>query len=110
MKFLKLIIIKPFEGYLHLTAWLIYAWLYFQIVFSATGIFALASLLSFCFLEFDTALNIVYGMTGLGIIAGVVWAENIRKKHGIVTFHAYLLSTPEIEGWRDKNGNTVSRK
>ncbi|WP_133406516.1 hypothetical protein [Parashewanella tropica] len=110
MKFLKLLIIKPLEGYLHLTAWLIFAWLYFQIVFAATALFCMFSLVSFYFLDFDTALNVVYGVSAIGFIAGIFWAESIRKKHGIITFHAYLLSTPEIEGWRDKDGNVIKRR
>jgi hypothetical protein len=37
----------------------------------------------------------------LGFIAGLIWAERIRRTIGILTFHSYLLSTPEIEGWRN---------
>ena len=110
MKYLKLIIMKPLEGYLHLTAWLIFAWLYFQIILSATALFCMPSLFSFYFFEFNTALNIVYGASGLGFIVGIWWAENIRKTHGIITFHAYLLSTPEIESWRDRYGNVIKKR
>ncbi|SUI78196.1 Uncharacterised protein [Shewanella baltica] len=110
MKYLKLIIIKPLEGYLHLTAWLIFAWLYFQIILSATALFCIPSLFSFYFFEFNTAWNIVYGASGLGFIVGIWWAENIRKTHGIITFHAYLLSTPETSESPDKfDGIQISR-
>ncbi|RYV01233.1 hypothetical protein SOPP22_12555 [Shewanella sp. OPT22] len=107
MNFLKSLIIKPIEGYLLLTSWLILTLLYLQIVFSATAIFCMVGLLSFYFIEFQFALNVIYGASLLGFVSGVVWAERIRKRHGIVTFHGYLLSTPEIEGWRDKDGNIV---
>ncbi|WP_281212883.1 hypothetical protein [Shewanella insulae] len=109
MNFLKQLIMKPLEGYLDLTAWLIFAWLYFQIVLSATAIFCMLSVFGFYLFDFETALNICYGIAGVGAIAGVVWAERVRKTLGIITFHAYLLSTPEIEGWRDKHGNVIRK-
>ncbi|QBG34636.1 hypothetical protein [Litorilituus sediminis] len=56
------------------------------------------------------ALYVVYGCGFIGVIVGFIWAERIRKTLGIVTFTAYLLSTPEIDGWRDISGNRVKRK
>jgi len=66
--------------------------------------------ISFNYLEYESALIVIIICVLVGLILGFVWAERIRKTLGIVTFHAYLLSTPEIEGWRDKNGNKLSKR
>ena len=71
---------------------------------------AFIGLTAFNFIKYDMAMNIVYGFSFIGAILGVLWAERIRKKLGIVTFTAYLLSTPEIDGWRDTSGNRIKRK
>ncbi|TMO83522.1 hypothetical protein [Pseudoalteromonas spongiae] len=109
MKALKKILYMPFEAYLYGSAYLVHTWLYIQIIFSSTAIFAMISCVSFSFLEIEHALYIVYASSFLGFIFGIFWAENERKTHGIINFHGYLLSTPEIEGWKDKNGKPVDK-
>jgi len=107
---LKNIIIKPLEWHLLFLGFFVVTLFYLQIVITPTILMALIGLIAFNFIEYDTALNIVYGCSFIGAILGVLWAERIRKTLGIVTFTAYLLSTPEIDGWRDTSGNRVKRK
>ncbi len=101
--------LKLLELHLYGLGYLMVALLYLQIVVAPAGILVLLSAVSFAFFSVEVAIYIVgaSGLIGLGL--GVVWAERVRRTHGILTFHAYLLSTPEIDGWRDRNGIVVKR-
>ncbi len=65
---------------------------------------------AFYFLEQGIAIKVVCCSAFFGLVLGVLWAERIRRTMGIITFTAYLLSTPEIDGWRDATGKKIQRK
>ncbi|WDE10642.1 hypothetical protein [Thalassomonas haliotis] len=110
MSTLKNIIVKPLEWHLAFLGVFVISLFYLQIVSAPTFFMALIGISAFNYLEYDTALNVVYGCSFIGLVLGVLWAERIRRTLGIVTFTAYLLSTPEIDGWRDSAGNKIQRK
>ncbi|QQX81580.1 hypothetical protein JK628_06885 [Shewanella sp. KX20019] len=100
---------KPFEWHMYGLGYLMVGWLYIQIVISPMAILAMLSLVSFEFVDSDVALNILYSALLIGFIIGIYWAERVRRTHGVLNFHSYLLSTPEIDGWRDRSGNVIAR-
>jgi hypothetical protein len=110
LKKIKLIIIKPMEWHLVFMGAFVIVLFYLQIIASPTIIIGLIGTIAFNFFEFNSAMNVVYGFLLIGFFIGVFWAERIRRSFGIVTFHSYLLSTPEIDGWRDGAGNKINRK
>ena len=107
---LKRIITKPFEWHLYLLGGFVICLFYLQIVITPMFFVGLLGSISLNYLAVDSALIVIYGCTFIGLILGVLWAERIRKTLGIVTFHAYLLSTPEIDGWRDSSGNRICKR
>ena len=107
---IKPIIIKPMEWYLVFMGAFVICLFYIQIVTSPAIIIGLIGTTAFNFLEFENAMYVVCGGVLIGFFIGVFWAERIRRSLGIVTFHSYLLSTPEIDGWRDGAGNKIKRK
>ncbi|WP_025820673.1 hypothetical protein [Shewanella marina] len=102
-------IIKPLEYHCYFLAVAMIALLYLQIVISPAGILSLIAASSFFFLSFEIARYVVGLACLVGLIIGVIWAEKIRKTIGVLTFHAYLLSTPEIDGWREHGVRVVKR-
>ena len=107
---IKSIIVKPMEWHLASLAFFVVSLFYLQIVITPTILVGVIGVTAFNFLEYGLAINVVYGFAFAGSFLGVIWAERIRKSLGIVAFHAYLLSTPEIDGWRDSAGNKISKK
>jgi len=103
------VLLKPLEWHIFGLGLLVVVLLYLQIVICPMVLSLALGAISFAYLEFDTATIIFVCFGVLGFCLGVFWAEAVRRKHGIITFHAYLLSTPEIEGWRDANGKVISR-
>ena len=101
MSLIKNLLVKPLEWHLILLGMLVYVLFYLQIVLTPTFVIGVLGIIAFDFYDQTTAKYITIAMTGLGLIVGIFWAERIRKTIGIITFHAYLLSTPEIDGWRD---------
>lgn len=99
--------LKPLEWYIYAQGYLLVAWLYIQIVISPMGIFALCTLCTLDIFGLENFFPALYYSLGGGLVVGILWAERIRRTIGILTFHAYLLSTPEIEGRRDRNGNVI---
>ncbi|WP_028109122.1 hypothetical protein [Ferrimonas futtsuensis] len=89
--------------------YLLVAWLYLHIVLSPTLLCLLLLLLGASVVEQLPSMTLVYGVGGAGALAGLFWAERIRRTLGIINFHAYLLSTPEIDGWRDGQGRKLTR-
>jgi hypothetical protein len=47
-------------------------------------------------------------IAAIGVAAGIYMAEYIRKKHGLPTFFAKLLSTPELD--RDNKPGESEKK
>ena len=80
-----------------------------QIVITPMFLIGLLGTISLNYLEYEIALGVIFSFALIGLILGFIWAERVRKSLGIVTFNAYLLSTPEIDGWRDQSGNRVSK-
>ena len=107
---LKRIITKPLEWHLYFLGGFVICLFYLQIVVTPIVFIGLLGTISLNFLEYDSAFIIICGCIFIGLVLGILWAERIRKTLGIVTFHAYLLSTPEIDGWRDGRGNRVSKR
>lgn len=106
----KNIIRKPFEWHLFTLGAFVIGLFYLQIVITPAMFMALLGFSTFDFLAYDIAMNVVIVCSVIGIILGILWAERIRKTLGIVTFMAYLLSTPEIDGWRDSSGSKITQK
>ncbi|WP_065187772.1 hypothetical protein [Shewanella woodyi] len=106
----KFTLLKPLEWYMYGQGFILVGWLYVQIVLSPMAILSIASLIFIDIQGEDTSFTILYFASGIGFIAGLVWAERIRRTIGILTFHSFLLSTPEIEGWRDRDGKVISRQ
>jgi hypothetical protein len=104
------ILVKPLEWHMYGLGYLMIGWLYVQIVISPMVILAMLSLVSFECVDSEVAVNIVRSVSVIGFFLGIYWAERVRKTHGILNFHSYLLSTPEIDGWRDRNGNVIRRR
>lgn len=100
---------RPLEWHFYLLAFFMIALLYLQIVISPAGLLLLLSAPAFEFLPFEQALWLSAGVGVIGLGIGIFWAESIRRAQGILTFHSYLLSTPEIDGWRDRAGNVIRR-
>ncbi|WP_448547656.1 hypothetical protein [Thalassotalea fusca] len=109
MKKLFLIIIKPLEWHIYLIAILCIVWLYLVIVLCPTFILTFVGALCLNFVFTDMSLETLYYLAAIGAVLGLIWAENIRRNMGILTFHSYLLSTPEIDGWRNKKGERIVR-
>jgi len=107
---LKSIIQKPFEWHLYLLGGFVICLFYLQIVITPMVLVGFLGTISFNYLEYESALIVIIICALLGLILGFIWAERIRKTLGIVTFHAYLLSTPEIDGWRDPSGKKLSKR
>lgn len=103
------IIAKPMEWHLIFLGFFVVSLFYMQIVITPTILVGLMGITAFNFLEYNSAINVVYVCTFIGSILGFIWAERIRKSLGIITFHSYLLSTPEIDGWRDSTGNKINK-
>jgi len=106
---IKSIIVKPMEWHLAFLGFFVVSLFYLQVI-TPTILVGFIGVTAFNFLENGLAINVVYGFAFTGSFIGVIWAERIRKSLGIVAFHAYLLSTPEIDGWRDSAGNKISKK
>ncbi|AOT08497.1 hypothetical protein [Pseudoalteromonas luteoviolacea] len=89
---------KIFEWHLYFLGYLVFLLLYLQIVI--VPIFFMGLLGTIAYLHFDhfTASILIVGCLLLGLLVGLYWAERTRRGLGIITFHAYLLSTPEIDG------------
>ena len=79
------------ELQLWLFAMYVLAILYLQIVITPVFFFTLLGTLSLNYVEYDQALYVIGGFALIGLVVGVFWAERIRKKHGLVMFHSYLL-------------------
>ncbi|NKF49812.1 hypothetical protein G3R49_04405 [Shewanella sp. WXL01] len=77
--------------------------LYLQIIACAVGLSLMASGLALLALPSAPGNYVLLAASLVGTVIGIVWAESIRKNIGIITFHSFLLSTPEIDGWRDYN-------
>ncbi|WP_156115772.1 hypothetical protein [Colwellia psychrerythraea] len=101
-------IIKLLELHLYLLGGFVICLFYLQIVVTPIIFVGLLGTVSLNYLEYSSSLIIITGCIFIGLVLGLFWAERIRKTLGIVTFHAYLLSTPEIDGWRDGKGNRIS--
>lgn len=97
------------EGLLCGQGYLLVGWLYLHIVLSPTLLCLLFLLMYAAVVEQPPSMTLVYGAGATGGLAGLLWAERIRRTLGILNFHAYLLSTPEIDGWRDGRGRKVTR-
>jgi len=104
------VISRMLEWHMYALAYCMVALLYLQIVVSPLGICVLASLVSFEFFEPEQARIVVGVSSVLGLALGIFWAEHIRRHFGVIKFNAYLLSTPEIDGWRDNKGNVIKRR
>ncbi|MCL1050319.1 hypothetical protein L2755_11855 [Shewanella abyssi] len=103
----KLNALKPLEWYIYGQGYLLVAWLYIQIVISPMGIFAIFTFFTLDIFGLEKFFPALYYSLSGGFVVGILWAERIRRTIGILTFHAYLLSTPEIEGWRNRNGSVI---
>jgi len=107
---IKGMLLKPLEWHLYLLGILVVTLFYIQLVVTPMFFVGLIGLLGFHFFAYEQAMLVVYCCLGLGFILGLLWAERIRRTLGIITFHAYLLSTPEIDGWRDPSGNRITKR
>lgn len=107
---LKNIIRKPFEWHLFALGAFVIGLFYLQIVVTPAILMTFLGFSTFSFLAYDTALIVVIVSSLIGLVLGILWAERIRRTLGIVTFTAYLLSTPEIDGWRDASGSKIKQK
>ncbi|MDP2562648.1 hypothetical protein [Psychrobium sp. 1_MG-2023] len=83
--------------------------LFLQIVITPMIIFTLVGSISLNYLPQAQAIYLIGSCAVVGAILGLIWANSIRKKYGIVKFHAFLLSTPEIDGRHDRNGNAIAK-
>ena len=106
---MKAILIKPLEWFVLAPGCFVVFLLYIQIVITPAFLLPLTALWPLSLVAPDNIETILGALALVGTVLGIVWAERIRKQHGIVTFHAYLLSTPEIDGWRDANGKVIRK-
>ena len=51
-----------------------------------------------CDIRDEMNLEIIYILMSLGVLLGVVWAEIIRRKYGLIEFDGKLIGHPDIDG------------
>ena len=110
MNLFKNIIKKPFEWFISIIGYCIFSCLYLQIVITPAIILSLLGLVAFNFLEYDSVINLLYGLAVVGFIIGIIWAEHIRKKYSVFGFLGYISGHPEIDGWQNHKKGIVFRK
>lgn len=102
-RILLTLITLPFEIFVSLLGYAVFVTLYAQIV--AVPLFFILFIGTVLFMTGTIELYFLYGFAAVGTIAGVVWAERIRRSYSIFGFHGYLMGHPEIDGWqRPKEG------
>ncbi|WIO73248.1 hypothetical protein QP938_07995 [Porticoccaceae bacterium LTM1] len=82
------------------------------IVYSLLWLWNVASILFLAlFLGFlisiviDDFNPLVFRVLGaLGLFAGILWAEKVRKKDGLSKFHGRVNAHPEVDGPTPRNG------
>ncbi|ESP93279.1 hypothetical protein [Pseudoalteromonas luteoviolacea] len=102
-------ITKVLEWHLIFLGSVVVSLLYLQIVLSPVFFMGILGLISIQFFDQSTAIHITTGCALLGSILGFFWAERIRRSTGIITFHSYLLSTPEIDGYSHPSSNKLKK-
>lgn len=110
LKKLLLFLIKPLEWHVFVIAFFCIAWLYISMILSPAFLLTLIGALLFHYFFTDMPLEALYIIAVVGAIYGVFWAEKTRRNMGVLTFHSYLLSTPEIDGWRNGKGERIDKK
>ena len=107
---MKTILIKSIEWFVLGPGCFVVFLLYIQIVITPAILLPLVALWPLSLVT-PESIELYLGALALaGAVVGILWAERIRRRHGIITFHAYLLSTPEIDGWRDANGKIIGQQ
>lgn len=82
--------IKFYASFVHVWSWLKVA------VSPMCGGMLLAGLV--CIARDQVSLPLIVIMGSIGLVIGVIWAERIRKKKGLIAFHGRLIGHPEIDG------------
>jgi hypothetical protein len=95
-------------GVMKLLMFFINAPLWLQVFIVPAAIFGFGAFLlynkSVDYLPYTILLSII------GTALGVLLAEHIRKKYGLVQFFSRLIATPELYAWNDLDENTGRRK
>jgi hypothetical protein len=73
----------------------------------------LSVIIGYClYQKYDGTKGIVLGITtvALGLIAGVIWAERVRKKYGSMNYLGKINGSPELDYPEKKEGKTLKNK
>ena len=74
---------------------IVFKWL--AIVLAPTLALGIVGLI-ICDIREQMDLNLIYILMGLGAVSGVILAENIRRKYGLIEFDGKLIGQPDIDG------------
>ncbi|NRB23423.1 hypothetical protein [Shewanella sp.] len=74
---------------------IVFKWL--AIVLAPTLALGIVGLI-ICDIREQMDLNLIYILMGLGAVSGVILAENIRRKYGLIEFDGKLIGHPDIDG------------
>lgn len=52
----------------------------------------------YCIVRDEINISVIASFTGVGLVAGIIWAEEIRRTVGLLNFHARIIGNSEIDG------------
>lgn len=74
---------------------IVFKWL--AIVLAPTLALGIVGLI-ICDIREQMDVNLIYILMGLGAVSGVILAENIRRKYGLIEFDGKLIGHSDIDG------------